>query len=168
MVVHHTAASLLRSGDNARMRIDRLDVADPAVATEVLAVQQAAYRVEADLIGSSEIPPLQEGLDELMTAQLDWLGLAAAGVLVAAIAFTRDENVVDIDRLIVAPVAMRQGHGSALVEALGDDVTITVSTGTLNGPARQLYEKLGFAITGESEPVPGLRVTHYLRRPDES
>ncbi len=168
MVVHDTAAIMVGSGDNARMNIKRLDMADAAVAAEVLAVQRAAYRVEADLIGSAHIPPLHETLDELMGAKLEWLGIRDSGAVVAVIGYTRDDGVVDIDRLMVAPSAMRQGHGAALVEALGDDGTITVSTGTRNGPARELYSKLGFEIAGESEPVPGLPVTHYLRRSDES
>ena len=157
-----------QAGDNALMNVRRIDLSDAAVATEVLAVQRAAYGIEAEMIGSRAIPPLQETLSELMRAPLEWLGVVVAGRVVAAIAYTRHGGVVDIDRLVVAPAAMRLGYASSLVDALGAGETITVSTATLNRPAHALYVKLGFEPTGESEPVPGLFVTRYVRKPDES
>ena len=42
--------------------IEPLDLADPATAADVLRVQRAAYRVEAELIGFDGIPPLHEPL----------------------------------------------------------------------------------------------------------
>lgn len=46
---------------------------------------------------------------------------------------------------------------------LGHD-TITVSTGTKNFPARQLYELLGFTQTGECEIADDVTVTTYERK----
>lgn len=37
-----------------------LDLSDPDVADRVVAIQRAAYRVEADLIGFDGIPPLHD------------------------------------------------------------------------------------------------------------
>jgi GNAT superfamily N-acetyltransferase len=146
--------------------MEPFDLSDVATARSVLAVQRSAYQQEAELIGSAEIPPLLESLDDLMRAPLEWIGVREGGEIVAALAYARSDDGIDIDRLVVAPAAMRRGYGSALVEALGRDEVITVSTGTGNRPAHQLYVSLGFEVTGESMPVPGLSITHYERLPD--
>lgn len=73
-------------------------------------------------------------------------------------------GVVDIDRLVVAPRAFRRGVGTALVAhvlALAGG-PVTMSTGRTNTPARTLYERAGFVVTGEIEVEPGLCVTHYV------
>lgn len=78
--------------------------------------------------------------------------------------FTEDDGQIDIDRLFVSPRSSRKGYGSSLVASLDPTATITVSTGTKNVPARQLYEAQGFVKCGESSPVLGLRVSHYVRK----
>ncbi len=150
-----------------RMPTEKIDISDPAIAQRVLEVQRAAYAVEAGLIGSTEIPPLQESLAELQSAPLHWLASRSGDRIVAAIAWTDDGELIDIDRLMVDPAAMRQGHASALVLALDLSKPVTVSTGSRNAPADALYRRLGFVPVGKSEPVPGLPVRHYVRRPDE-
>ncbi len=152
-------------GDNAPMRLEELDLTDPGTAAQVLAVQKAAYRVEADLIGSTDIPPLRETLAELVAAPLRWLGIRDGGRILAAIAYTNDGRDIDIDRLVVVPDAHRRGFGSALLGALDPTATITVSTGTLNHPAGAFYRAHGFMECGESTPAPGVEVTHFVRRP---
>ena len=147
------------------MPVEELDLTDPKIAAQVLAVQKAAYRVEADFIGSSDIPHLHETLDQLMAAPVQWLGINDHGRVVAAIAFTVAGDEVDIDRLVVAPDALRRGFGSALIAALDESATITVSTGTLNQPATAFYLSHGFVECGRSRPVPSIEVTHFARRP---
>jgi GNAT superfamily N-acetyltransferase len=149
------------------MLVVDLDISDPAVAAEVHALQRSSYAVEAALIGSSEIPPLHESLDELVDASLQWRGIRMDGGLAAAIAFTGDDTNVDIDRLVVAPGWMRRGLASSLLATLEGNQTITVSTGTGNAPAHGLYLRHGFVVAGTSTPVPGLSVTHFVRNRDE-
>jgi len=48
--------------------IEPLDLSDRATAADVLAVQRAAYRVEADLIRRDGIRALHESLEELLDA----------------------------------------------------------------------------------------------------
>ncbi|WP_422734286.1 GNAT family N-acetyltransferase [Micromonospora sp. WMMD558] len=52
--------------------------ADEALARSVLAVQHAAYAVEAALIGDDRIPPLHETVTDLRAAPLRWLAAFAA------------------------------------------------------------------------------------------
>ncbi len=142
----------------------RLDLQDVIVARQVLVLQHSAYRVEADLIGFEQIPPLHESLQDLVSAPLSWLGIVDGHEVVAALAFTAGSGGVDIDRLVVAPAFARRGYGTALVSELGVTATITVATGTKNLPAHRLYESLGFVNVGETSPVAGLQVTHFERK----
>jgi ribosomal protein S18 acetylase RimI-like enzyme len=130
---------------------------------ELLAVQLLAYRVEAELIGSSAIPALHDTLSSLAAARLDRYGVRDGSGLLGAVGVTVQAGVVDIDRLVVAPRAFRRGIGTALVRhvlslATGD---VTVSTGRANAPARALYERCGFVVQGHVEVESGLWVTEY-------
>ena len=138
---------------------------DGELARTLLRVQYAAYAVEAALIGDDRIPPLHEDLDDLRNAPLRWLAAFTCGALVGAVAWTEDRAGVDIDRLVVAPDAHRQGVGSALVRAVVRRAAgrrITVSTGRENTPARRLYERLGFTCAADEEVIPGLWITRYV------
>lgn len=148
------------------MQVAPLDVADPAVARRLLAVQHAAYAVEAALVGDDRIPPLTEDLAGLQAAPLRWLGAAEDGVLVAAVAWTEagpGDGLVDVHRLVVAPEHHGRGLGRALMTALlaRTQGRVVVSTGRDNAPACGLYASLGFAPEGDEEVVPGLWVRRF-------
>ena len=150
------------------MRLEPLDVADPAVASRLLELQRDSYRVEADLIGSDAIPPLRETLAELQACGETFLGAFVGGTLVGAISWKLDGETIDLHRLVVDPGHFRQGLGAALVRAAltaepGAERAV-VQTGAANGPAAALYLGEGFQPAGESEPFPGLRVTRFTRR----
>jgi SAM-dependent methyltransferase/GNAT superfamily N-acetyltransferase len=144
--------------------IERLDVTDRDIAEQLLAIQHAAYRIEADLIGFDGIPPLHETLDELMSRPLQWLGIREGGRVVAAIALTGEDRRCDIDRLIVDPLHHRRGLGRRLVETVMRHEVVTVSTGTKNLPAMALYEALGFQPVNVRDIGPGVTVTEHARR----
>jgi GNAT superfamily N-acetyltransferase len=152
------------------VRIEPVDPAtDEALARELLAVQAAAYAVEAELLGDDRIPPLREDLAGLRGAGLSWLAaLDPDGRLAGAVAWSEagDEGggLIDVERLVVGPAVHRRGVGTALVRAVLDRAggrPAVVATGRANAPARALYERLGFVPTGEREVVPGLWVTTY-------
>ncbi len=141
-----------------------LDATDRAVAAELVALQRASYAVEAELIGSDQIPGLRESVEELVTAGLVWLGVLEGGRLAAALAYARLAGAADVDRLVVAPWAFRRGYGRALVTQLIElepAGRFLVSTGSRNQPARRLYESLGFRVVGGREIAPGILVTRY-------
>ena len=137
------------------------------VASRLLALQREAYAAEAALIRDDRIPGLHETLEELRGADLTWLAvLDDRGAPLAALAARQTGRLIDIDRLVVAPSAARQGYGSHLVatvlaQAAGAGYEVVVATGRDNLPARRLYEQLGFRHTGDEEPVPGLWVASY-------
>lgn len=141
----------------------------PDVAAELMVVQRAAYRVEADLIGYQGLPGLTEGPADI--AGLDLTVLAVrddGGELLGLLGYERDGEEVDIDRLAVAPAAFRQGVGRALVVAVHDREAdagrFKVSTGSDNTPAVALYTALGYLPVG-SKVIEGCPVTRFARMP---
>ena len=139
---------------------------DPWFARELLRVQHAAYRVEAELVGDDRIPPLQDD-DVALPA---WRGrylVAWHGVdLLGAIAWRDQGDHLDVDRLMVEPTMHRQGVGSALLQAVldrADGRPVRAATGRDNAPALALYTRLGFEAQGDEQVPPGLWVTHLIR-----
>lgn len=145
-------------------KVEVLDMTDPTTCEAVLGLQRAAYQIEAEIIGSAEIPPLHESPQDLKQAPLRWIGIRDGEEVVAVLAYTSDGDRVDVDRLFVSPGRFRNGLGKALVASLDPAATITVSTGAANLAARRLYESLGFFRTHDEEVVPGLVVSHFNRR----
>ena len=145
-----------------------LDLDDERTGGAVLALQRAAYAVEAELVGSDDIPGLRESLDELRATTEHFVGIFDGDVLVAALSYVETDELLDVCRLVVAPASSRRGLGERLIrwalESVARPVTV-VSTGSANAPAVALYAKLGFTGLRDEEVVPGLSVTHFeLRR----
>ncbi len=91
--------------------IESLDLTQPATADQVLGMQHAAYRMQADLIGFDGIPLLHETLEQLIAEPLDWRGIRDGGRVVAAIAIVGAGGRCDVDRLMVDPQHQRRGYG---------------------------------------------------------
>lgn len=174
MQVHHRRnASRLRRADDLRndesigpVHITTIDPSeDSDLANRLLAIQRAAYLVEATLIDDDRIPALHEDVRDLCAASLQWLGAYDTSRLIGAVAWVEDADEVDIDRLIVHPAMHRRGAGRLLVQAVlhrAGQRRTTVSTGQANLPARMLYRKLRFRQLDDAEAVPGLWVTHLV------
>ena len=146
-----------------------LDVRDPGVAAELLPLQRRSYRVEAKLIGSDAIPPLHESLAELMACGERFLGAFDGDRLVGAVGYRVDDDVLDIHRLVVDPDEFRRGIGRALVRAVQELESgrsrVIVQTGAANGPASALYLQEGFTALDVFEPLPGLAIARFEKRP---
>jgi ribosomal protein S18 acetylase RimI-like enzyme len=113
----------------------------------VLAVQHAAYAIEAELIGYPDLPPLRETLAGLQsTAEEIWL-CSEGDELIGVVGLEHGVEEMVVARLFVAPAWFRRGVGTALVEhALGQarGRRVRVGTGARNAPALALYERFGF------------------------
>lgn len=143
-----------------------LEPTGAGVAERVVEIQRAAYAEEARLIGFGDIPPLRESaVDVRNLTDLDWRGAHVDGVLAAIIGWRSvGPDEIEIDRLAVHPAYARRGLGRRLVEAVPRVRRTVVSTGAENGPARALYEGLGFTFERVSEVEPGARIVTYRRQ----
>jgi ribosomal protein S18 acetylase RimI-like enzyme len=141
-----------------------IDPADPEVARRIVEIQQAAYAVEASLIGFNGIPQLTETAEDVIAlSTMQWRGVFESEQLAGVIAWELDEELVDIDRLAVAPRFGRRGYGRRLVRAVPTGQLTIVSTGTENLPARDLYLDEGFVAVGQTEIATGIFTTQFSR-----
>lgn len=144
--------------------IIQLDPNDENVATRVVEIQRAAYRVEADLIGFDGIPQMNESVAEVRSrTSMQWRGAVHDGQLVGIIAWEESADEIAIDRLAIDPNAARQGHGRRLMQSVPSDRLTLVSTGAKNLPALSLYESMRFDRIGETELAPGVFLAHLSR-----
>ncbi|GAA1294320.1 hypothetical protein GCM10009609_74470 [Pseudonocardia aurantiaca] len=128
------------------------------LAAELLTLQVAAYRVEAALIGSHAIPALHETPATLVAAGLGWIGCRDGEGLLGAAAIAETTEIIELDRLVVAPRAFRRGIGRRLLAAvveLAEHRSVVVSTGRDNVPARALYAR-GVPRDGRARGRPGI------------
>lgn len=148
--------------------VREVDLSDDRLARELLAVQVAAYAIEAELIDYPQLPPLFETIDALRQSGERFLAAFDGEELVGATSFAESDDVLDIGRMVVSPAHMRRGIASRLlaaVEALRDGrESVTVSTGEANVPAIRLYERHGFEIETRRTLPDGLRLVGLRKR----
>ncbi|MCO5186525.1 MAG: GNAT family N-acetyltransferase [Anaerolineae bacterium] len=136
-----------------------LDHRDMVTAAAILAVQHAAYAVEAALIDYPALPPLRETAQTIRNSDEQFLGCREDGRLLGVLSFELLRERLHICRLAVHPDFVRRGVAGALLvsaENLTDRLTITVSTAERNTPAIALYTKHGYAITQHITTPDGL------------
>ena len=148
----------------ARFAIDA-----PGAARDVLALQLAAYHVEAALLGVSDLPPLLEQPADLLASGETFLQEQdARGGLIGVLGYTAHDGSVEICRLMVDPSHFRQGVASRLLAALYQEVegwhTMRVATGSLNEPALALYRGHGFEVVATKPVRPDLRIITLEKR----
>jgi len=150
------------------IEVRALDLGDADTLAALVRVQRASYRVEAELIGFDDLPPLRETPDDLARRGESFLGAFEGERLLGAVAFRRHRAWVDIYRLVVDPGAFRRGVATRLLDALdalhADAAWTTVATGEKNAPAVALYERRGFEPVGQTAVAPGIRIVRFERR----
>lgn len=148
--------------------IKKIDITNPKLAEEVLNVQLLSYKVEAELIGCYDIPPLKDTVSTLQRCGETFYGCYVDGELGGVISIKVEERLIDIHRLMVHPKHFRKGIARRLLEFIesnGDgDETLIVSTGSKNAPAIYFYEKSGFVKTGEVKVMEGLLITSFEKK----
>ena len=141
-----------------------IDVCDDQIAARIVEIQRAAYAIEAELMSFDGIPPLHETVDDVQSREdLNWDGAFEDGLLAGLIAWSENDQGIEIDRLAIDPAYSRRGYGRELLRTLPSSTSIRVSTGRANLPAIGLYENEGFTLTGNSEVAPGVLTSQFYR-----
>ncbi|MBG9550417.1 GNAT family N-acetyltransferase [Cytobacillus firmus] len=127
--------------------IKEINIKDRKAAEQVLSVQLPAYKIEAEIIGYPDLPPLKDSADSLRTTGETFFGYFTGEKLCGAISFKEKNDVLDIHRLIVHPEHFRKGIAQKLLNYIGRRPIIKkmiVTTGSKNTPAVAFYLKNGF------------------------
>lgn len=130
-----------------------------ALADEILAIQIPSYNIEATLIGFSEIPQLKDSVDSIMMSGESFIGYRLEHEWAGFLSYSVEKDTMEICRLVVHPRHFRKGVGGKLIKAslaLASGKKITVSTGSENQPALNLYQHFGFEKVNEIEIAPGV------------
>lgn len=137
----------------------------PSSAGQLFTLQQAAYLSEARAAGTVEIPPLQEGVAELLVRLADpaittW-GLSEHGRLLAAVRCSLlSDEVALVGRLGVVPDLARQGLGSAMLRFVEARLPagvrrVELVTGIRSLGNHAFYHRHGYTMV-ERDPVEGI------------
>jgi ribosomal protein S18 acetylase RimI-like enzyme len=131
------------------IRVTHIDHRLPETARELHAVQMAAYRQEAALLGVVRFPPLERTVADIAQSSERFLGAYLGDQLAGALGTCPDEEepCISIASLVVSPAHQRGGIARMLVSATvaqHPGVELTVQTGAGNAPALALYERFGF------------------------
>jgi ribosomal protein S18 acetylase RimI-like enzyme len=132
---------------------------------ELLSLQLAAYRVEAELIGFNDIPPLKDSIQSIRQANETFIGYYDDNELAGAISYSKKDGSVTICRMMVHPNHFRKGIASKLLSYVLDREKTSdkfiVSTGAANIPAIELYKRHGFKECSAREIAPGIILTTF-------
>ncbi len=91
---------------------------------EILKLQYAAYRSEAELLGDFNIQPLTETLDELRLEYLNgkvYKAVSEDGAIIGSVRCYIKNRTLHIGKLMVLPEYRRRGIGSALLRFIEED-----------------------------------------------
>ncbi len=143
--------------------IEELDLNDMKLVLEVLLLQQTAYRIEAELIGLEEVPPLLDSPQTLKDSGETFFVYRSGERIAGAASCMQTAKELLICRMMVHPECFRQGIADALLthmERLAvPGMKLKVTTGTRNLPAMQLYAKHGFEPEQQLLLAPGVTLT---------
>ncbi|MHA6532944.1 GNAT family N-acetyltransferase [Paenibacillus sp. BAC0078] len=150
-------------------KIIKLDLQDDGILSELWIMQHKAYRLEAEMIGFHEIPPLLETRDMLRRSEEDFYGCFddSDELMGAVAALEESPGELTVTRMMVSPDFFRRGVAGQLLEFIFDHYAgrnrFIVSTGKLNTPAVALYTKHGFVPVGVEEVAPGVELIEFHR-----
>lgn len=129
-----------------------LDHTDIQVARKIRDVFQRSYKVEAELLGAIDFPPLKRPIEAFTESDNLFYGFVKEGEVQGVVELLVHTDYLDIQSLVVSPKFFRQGIGRRLMEyALKEHPSskYVVETGKDNFPALQLYRSLGFEQVDE-------------------
>lgn len=127
--------------------INKLDNSNHQIASQIFEVFQSSYKVEADLIGTENFPPLSRTAQQINDSATSFYGFIEDENIAAVIEINVNSDQLEIDSLTVAPAYFKKGIASKLISHVLETYKYSqalVETAVLNTPAIRLYEKHGF------------------------
>ncbi|WP_299268689.1 N-acetyltransferase [uncultured Psychrosphaera sp.] len=163
--------------------IKRLGNVNESVARQIFSVFQRSYKIEADLIGVTDFPPLSRTVEDIMCSNTQFYGAVVNPCMVndstvntstenkcigGVIEISIKNKTLDICSLTVDPNHFRKGIAGKLISFVlkeSDFADAVVETAVVNKPAINLYEKHGFIEFKRFTPSHGIeKLAMFLRR----
>ena len=136
---------------------------------ELYQLQLLAFESEAEMIGSRDVPALQETAEENQTDFANWSTLKLeddAGRIIGAIRYRPENGFIEVGRLMIHPDYRHQGLAQELLSEV-DKVCFgkikELYTCTKSWSNIRLYEKMGYRAYKEHTEGSGLSFV-YMRK----
>lgn len=148
------------------MRIIPADIKD---VPKLYQLQLRAFESEAAMIGSRDVPALQETEEEARRDFANWDTVKLEdddGTLIGAIRCRQDTGFIDVGRLMIHPDYRRRGLAQKLlaeVDRLYPGAVKELYTCTKSWSNIKLYEKMGYQAYKEHREDSGLSFV-YMRK----
>jgi ribosomal protein S18 acetylase RimI-like enzyme len=136
-----------------------LDNTDPEVAKQIYNIFQNSYKIEAQLIGVLNFPPLSRSIKDIENSRTKFYGYSEGQCLTAVLEIALEDKCLGIDSLTVDPDHFRKGIANKLINyvlSVNDFLEATVETAVVNIPAIKLYKKHGFVEFKRWTPSHGI------------
>ncbi len=144
--------------------IKQLNLKDEKVLEKILNVQIASYKIEAEIIGFDEIPPLKDTINTLKQCNETFYGYFIDDILAGIVSYKIENDTLDIHRVAVHPSFFKRGIAKELinfVEKINNIKNIIVCTGKENIPAVKLYMKNGYKKIKDIKIKEGFYLTSF-------
>ena len=139
--------------------ITKLEHTDRAVAKQIFSIFQRSYKIEAQLIGTLDFPPLFRSIKDIKKSKTQFYGFSENKCLAAIIEVVIEDKQLGINSLTVDPEYFRKGIADKLISYVLNAFKITeavVETAVVNTPAISLYNKHGFVEFKRWTPSHGI------------
>ncbi|NRA61711.1 MAG: GNAT family N-acetyltransferase [Psychrobium sp.] len=139
--------------------ITKLENSNLDVAKQIYTIFQCSYKIEAQLIGVTNFPPLQRSAQDIARSKSEFYGFSDNDHLAAIIEIVIEDKQLHINSLTVDPAFFRKGIADKLIRyvlALVELYKATVETAVVNQPAIKLYNKHGFVEFKRWTPSHGI------------
>lgn len=123
--------------------IKQLDNVNTELANQIFCVFQRSYKVEAQLIGVDDFPPLQRSARQIQKSKTLFYGYSVDTRLAAVIEIVLEAKHLEIHSLTVDPDYFRKGIASRLLKHVLTNFDFSeaiVETAVVNTPAIDLYK----------------------------
>ena len=140
--------------------ITKLDNSSEEVAERIFAVFQNSYKIEAELIGVLDFPPLLRSVKDIVNSKTQFYGFSENKCLAAIIEIVIEDKHLEIHSLTVEPEYFRKGIANKLISYVLETIDFSeaiVETAVVNIPAINLYKKHGFVEFKRWTPSHGIQ-----------
>jgi len=139
--------------------IEKLDNSNVEVSNQIFTIFQNSYKIEAQLIGSLDFPPLLRSAKDIENSKTLFYGFRENECLAAIIEIDIEDKHLEINSLTVDPNYFRKGIANKLINYVLEEFDFSeavVETAIVNIPAINLYKKHGFVEFKRWTPSHGI------------
>lgn len=140
--------------------ITKLDNSNEDLAYQIFTIFQNSYKVEAQLIGVLDFPPLLRSSKNIENSKTQFYGFSENNCLAAVIEIVIENRHLEIHSLTVDPNYFRKGIADKLIRYILETMDfseVIVETAVVNIPAINLYKKHGFGEFTRWTPSHGIQ-----------